>query len=158
MKLKIRTEFSNVWGECKHHSSPYIHSTTVLCDICIPFAIKTLGTKAFLACKGCFIQICGVTKATQVWPSTFSVSILLLANGTGVCATQESDVVVLTTASQLRKEIKSQLNEALAEALPELCSSRSYGVQYSSGDDIVAAVMQELKEVVKDCINDIYHH
>ena len=82
------------------------------------------------------------------------VSTLLLANGMGVCATQESDLVVLTTASQLRKEIKSQLNEALAEALPEVCSSGSYGGQYSSGDDIVAAVVQKLKEVVKDSIND----
>ena len=82
------------------------------------------------------------------------VSTLLLANGMVVCATQESDLVVLTTASQLRKEIKSQLNEALAEALPEVCSSGSYGVPNSSGDDIVAAVMQEMKEVVKDCIND----
>ena len=79
------------------------------------------------------------------------VSTLLLANGTGVCATQESDLVVLTTASQLRKEIKSQLNEALAEALPEVCSSGNYGVRNSSGDDIVAAIMQE---VVKDYIND----
>ena len=82
------------------------------------------------------------------------VSTLLLANGMGVCATQESDLVVLTTASQLRKEIKSQLNEALAEALPEVCNSGSYGVQNSSGNDIVAAVTQEMKEVIKDCIND----
>ena len=59
------------------------------------------------------------------------VSTMLLAHSMGVSATEESDLVVLTTASQLRKEIKSQLNEALAEAVP----------------DIVAAVMQEL------CIN-----
>ena len=32
MKLKVRTEFPNVWGEYKNHSNPYIHSTTVLCD------------------------------------------------------------------------------------------------------------------------------
>ena len=82
------------------------------------------------------------------------VSTVLLANGTGVCATQESDLVVLTTANQLRKEIKSQLNEALAEALPNVCSSGSYGAQNSIGDDIVAAVTQEMKEVVKNCIND----
>ena len=77
------------------------------------------------------------------------VSTLLLANGTGVYGTQESD---LTTDSQLRKGIKSQLNETLAEALPEVCSSGSCGVQNSSGDDIVAAVTQEM---VKDCNNDI---
>ena len=31
LKLKVRTEFPNVWVE--YHSNPYIHSTTVLCDI-----------------------------------------------------------------------------------------------------------------------------
>ena len=31
-KLKIRTEFSNVWGEYKNHSNPYIQGTTVPCD------------------------------------------------------------------------------------------------------------------------------
>ena len=82
------------------------------------------------------------------------VSTLLLANGMGVCATQESDLVVLTTTSQLRKEIKSQLNEVMAEALPEVCSAGSYDVQNFSGNDIVAAVTQEMKEVIKDCIND----
>ena len=29
MKLKARTEFSNVWGEYKHQSNPYIQGTTV---------------------------------------------------------------------------------------------------------------------------------
>jgi dynein heavy chain len=69
-------------------------------------------------------------------------------------AAEETDLVVITTANQLRKEIKSQLNEALAEALPEVCSSGSYSVQNSSGNDIVGAVTQEMKEVIKDCIND----
>ena len=32
LKLEVRTEFPNVWGEYKYHSNPYIHSTTVLCD------------------------------------------------------------------------------------------------------------------------------
>ena len=27
LKLKVGTEFPNVWGEYKHHSNPYIHST-----------------------------------------------------------------------------------------------------------------------------------
>ena len=32
MKLKARSEFSNVWGEYKNHSNPYIQGTTVTCD------------------------------------------------------------------------------------------------------------------------------
>ena len=59
------------------------------------------------------------------------VSTLLLSHSPAICDSQESDLIVLTTASQLRKEIRSQVNESLAEAVP----------------DIVAAVMQGL------CIN-----
>ena len=33
MKLKVRSEFPNVWGEYKNHSNPYIQGTTVPCDI-----------------------------------------------------------------------------------------------------------------------------
>ena len=50
----------------------------------------------------------------------FLVSALLLAPS---MAAEDTDLVVITTANQLRKEIKSQLNEALAEALPEVCTS-----------------------------------
>ena len=32
VKVKARTEFSNVWREYKHHSNPYIQGTTVPCD------------------------------------------------------------------------------------------------------------------------------
>ena len=32
LKVKVRTEFSNVWGEYKNHSNPYIQGTTVPCD------------------------------------------------------------------------------------------------------------------------------
>ena len=28
----IHTDFPNVWGECKDHGNPYIHSTTVQCN------------------------------------------------------------------------------------------------------------------------------
>ena len=34
MKLKVRTEFPNVWGEYKYHSNPYIQGTTIPCDKC----------------------------------------------------------------------------------------------------------------------------
>ena len=33
LKVKVRTEFSNVWGEYKNHCNPYIQGTTVPCDI-----------------------------------------------------------------------------------------------------------------------------
>ena len=35
LKLKVRTEFPNVWGEYKYHSNPYIQGTTVPCDISV---------------------------------------------------------------------------------------------------------------------------
>ena len=68
------------------------------------------------------------------------VSTMLLAHSMAVSTTEENDIVVLTTATQLRKEIKSQLNEALAEALP----------------DIVAAVIQEQKLRINDTIIDLF--
>ena len=69
---------------------------------------------------------------------------LLFAHSMIVCATQESDLVVLTTASQLRKEIKSQLNEALAESLPEFCSS---GIN-DTITDLLAPVLSQLSHLV----------
>ena len=33
LKLKVRSEFSNVRGEYTHHGNPYIQGTTVSCDI-----------------------------------------------------------------------------------------------------------------------------
>ena len=32
LKLKARSEFSNVWGKYKNHGNPYIQGTTVPCD------------------------------------------------------------------------------------------------------------------------------
>ena len=32
LKLKVRTEFPNVWGEYIYHGNPYIPGTTVPCD------------------------------------------------------------------------------------------------------------------------------
>ena len=58
-------------------------------------------------------------------------SVVLLVYCTGVCASLESDLVVLTTASRLREEIKSQLDETefcLRIAVPVLPVQ---GVQYS---------------------------
>ena len=72
------------------------------------------------------------------------VSTLLFAHSMAVCATQESDALVLTTAGLLRKEIKSQLNEALAEALPKICSS---GIN-DTITDLLAPVLSQLSHLV----------
>ena len=40
------------------------------------------------------------------------VSVVLLVYSTAVCAHEENDLVVLTTASRLREEIRSELNQA----------------------------------------------
>ena len=40
------------------------------------------------------------------------VSVVLLVYSTAVCACEENDLVVLTTASRLREEIRSELNQA----------------------------------------------
>ena len=40
------------------------------------------------------------------------VSVVLMVYSTAVCACEENDLVVLTTASQLREEIRSELNQA----------------------------------------------
>ena len=51
-------------------------------------------------------------------------TVVLLVYCTGVCTSQESDLVVLTTASRLREEIKSQLDETeLCTCQPQNCSS-----------------------------------
>ena len=49
-------------------------------------------------------------------------SVVLLVYCTGVCASQESDLVVLTTASRLREEIKSEVN-GKKSCLLQNCSS-----------------------------------
>ena len=79
---------------------------------------------------------------------------LLVAHGTAVSATEESGLVIMT-ANQLRKAIKSQLNEALTESLPDICSFGGNGIQSSSGDYTVAAVMQELTDCINDTITDL---
>ena len=70
----------------------------------------------------------------------------LLAHSTTVYATQETnDLVVITTANQLRKEIKSQLTEVLAEALPEFCGSQgSATVIEIPSEDIISTVTELL--------------
>ena len=81
-------------------------------------------------------------------------SVVLLVYCTGVCASQESDLVVLTTASRLRKEIKSQLDETLAQSLPDFtCNCDSQNNDNTTRvrvlpDPDLANTVEELKECV----------
>ena len=78
-------------------------------------------------------------------------AVLLVYYCTGVCSSQESDLVVLTTASRLREEIRSQLNEALADSLPDFsCSCDSDNTTQLSAlpDQDIADTVDELKECV----------
>ena len=66
---------------------------------------------------------------------------------------RESDLVVLTTANQLREEIRSQLNEALADSLPDFsCSCDSDNTTQLSAlpDQDLAVTVEELKECVSN--------
>ena len=92
-------------------------------------------------------------RSCAVMASVAGVTVVLLACSTVLCTThnQENDLIVLTTANQLRKEIRSQLNEALAEALPELC----LGTHNRSGNDYIVAAIVELEGHVEELQNCI---
>ena len=80
-------------------------------------------------------------------------AVLLVYYCTGVCASQESDLVVLITASRLREEIRSQLNETLADSLPDFsCSCDSDNTTQLSAlpDQDLADTVEELKECVSN--------
>ena len=54
---------------------------------------------------------------------------------TGECASQKSDLVVVTTARRLREEIRSQLNEAeLCKCQPQNCSTLHGGFVAQLGE------------------------
>ena len=77
-----------------------------------------------------------------------------------VCTSHDSDLVVLTTADRLREEIRSQLDEALEESLPELCNgySQNYGSAAQpclASDDIISAIVTELNNTVTDLISPL---
>ena len=73
-------------------------------------------------------------------------SVVLLVYCTGVCASQESDLVVLTTASRLREEIKSQLDETeLCTCQPQNCSSLH--------EDLVASIETRVTDSVKAAVS-----
>ena len=81
------------------------------------------------------------------------VSAVLLVYCITVCTSHDSGLVVQTTADRLREEIRSQLDEALEESLPELCNGypQSYvsAAQSSlASDDIISAIITELDKHV----------
>ena len=56
--IKSRTEFSNVWGEYKNHSNPYIQGTTIPCDIVTAQRKEQGGLKLMLACAHICCLMC----------------------------------------------------------------------------------------------------
>ena len=72
-------------------------------------------------------------------------AVLLVYYCTGVCASQESDLVVLITASQLREEIRSQLNEAeLHTCQSQNCTSFSSNILTSNVEDSVNRIVEQI--------------
>ena len=78
------------------------------------------------------------------------IPITLLAHSTTVCATQETnDLVVITTANQLRKEIRSQLTEVLSEL-----NGSQINITVISSNDAVLSAIRELTDYVKDGVRN----
>ena len=83
-------------------------------------------------------------------------TVLLVYYCTGVCASQESDLVVLTTASRLREEIRSQLNETLADSLPDFsCSCDSDNTTQLSEAELCTCQPQNCTSLHEDLLDKI---
>ena len=91
------------------------------------------------------------------------VCAVLLYYGLAVCAAhdEEKDVIVLTTAHQLRKEIRSVLSETLAETLPELCDCQGYGnttqpsIEYTVNAQLEGYIKDGLNEAVNNTVSEL---
>ena len=114
---------------------------------CLTSCKCRMSIKVFFSSMQSFSSECAQLQTVMAFFLLFIlVSATLLAHSTAVHATQETnDLVVITTANQLRKEIKSQLTEVLAEALPEFCGSQSSAtvIQIPS-EDIISTVTELL--------------
>ena len=73
--------------------------------------------------------------------------VLLTIYCAGVCASEDNDLVVLTTASRLREEIRSQLNEA------GLCKCEQ--LNYTSLHEDHERVTESVKEVISSTVEDL---
>ena len=86
-------------------------------------------------------------------------SVVLLVYCTGVCASQESDLVVLTTASRLREEIKSQLDETeLCTCQPQNCSSLHEDPVASIETRVTDSVKAAVSRTVEDLLLSQFSH
>ena len=81
-----------------------------------------------------------------------AVVVLLVTSSTG----HGSDLVVLTTADRLREEIRSQLDEALEDSLPELCTGppQNYGSP-AQPPHLIDADIDAIKEAVNETVTDL---
>ena len=84
------------------------------------------------------------------------VSTLLLVFGIMFCTSHGSDLVVLTTADRLREEIRSQLDEALEDSLPELCTRppQNYGSP-AQPPHLIDAIKEAVNETVSDLLDPL---
>ena len=96
--------------------------------------------------------------------TTMSVGLVhavLLVYYAAFCSCEENDLIVLTTASRLREEIKSQLNEVLAESITQFNLSCSSEVQLLlPGDEALISSIQErvtdsVKVTVSKAVKDL---
>ena len=86
-------------------------------------------------------------------------SVVLLVYCTGVCASQENDLVVLTTASRLREEIKSQLDETeLCTCQPQNCSSLHEDLVASIETRVTDSVKAAVSQTVEDLLLSQFAH
>ena len=80
-------------------------------------------------------------------------AVLLVYYCTGVCASQESDLVVLTTARRLREEIRSQLNEAeLCTCQPQNCTSLHEDLVDKMEEHVTDSVKAAVSRSVEDLL------
>ena len=81
------------------------------------------------------------------------VSAVLLVSCIKSCASHGGDLVVLTTADRLREEIRSQLDEALEDSLPELCTGppHNYGSP-AQPPHLIDAIKEAVNETVSDIL------
>ena len=67
--------------------------------------------------------------------------------------------MVLTTADRLREEIRSQLDEALEDSLPELCTGppQNYGSP-AQPPHLIDAIKETVNETVSDVLAPLMSH
>ena len=86
-------------------------------------------------------------------------AVMLVYYCTGVCVSQESDLVVLTTASRLREEIRSQLNETdLCTCQPQNCTSLHEDLVDKIEERVTDSVKAAVSRTVEDLLLSQFSH